>query len=177
MILLHFRVHRTRVEDCFWTWRSGRRIAFQCHAALRTIARHVRLHPRAHRAEIVCGCGWRRHGGCGLVVRMRINVAAAAITRITRRLGFRFGATNPAAFSLSRSSGFAGAYWTEEFLPAVLGAKVMGLPVTFSAERRGCVHRHSTNGIFGHTFPPGEFRLAINCLHSQLLTQQRETYY
>jgi hypothetical protein len=164
MILLNFRVHRTGVNRLTRFWRDPRRISFQGHAALRTLAGLVRFNAGTHRAKML-GSERRFHfrvavtvmfvtAATGMFLRsVCVFVAAvvgvlifavAAIAGCTGRFSFRSTATTAVRCG--------GRSLRKKFLPAMFAAKVKQLSVTLGAKSRRFIHRHSANRVFGHAF-------------------------
>ncbi len=75
--------------------------------------------------------------------------APAATTGDHRRFHF-FITTTAARADWRERNDFPGPGWCEKFLTATFAAKIKRLPVALDTQRRGFVHRHSANGVFGH---------------------------
>ena len=135
MVLLDFGMHRAGVNRFARCRRDPSRVTLQRHAAFRTIARLIRLHARTHRAEVLCrGRGFYRRGAVA-VMRMVVLCMARCVCALLT------GASWTACRRLSLP---------DEFLAAMLAAKVIRLSVALGSQRRRFVHRHSANRILGH---------------------------
>ena len=137
MVLLDFGVHRAGVNRFARSRRDPSRVTLQRHAAFRTIARLIRLHARTHWAEVFCRSrGFYRSPRRGRDANGRAVHGSLRSAAVTDRCGLR---RSVADSSLS-----------DEFLSAMLAAKVIRLSVALGTQRRRFVHRHSANRVLGH---------------------------
>ena len=105
-------------------------------------------------------------------------LAAAAIALAAGRFGFHTTAAASARLGRCQRNDLRKPRLSDELLSAVLAAKVVRGSVALGAESRRFIHRHSADGVFGHTsFFLVDVRSAITCLHSPLLTRHQRIHY
>jgi hypothetical protein len=144
MILLNFRMHRTDKNRLAGRGRHPGWILFQRHSAFRAIARPIGLDPGTHRTKILCGRRWFGRVADVVVLGMAVRFFVPTATIAGHGRGFSLAAATGTFGVIRRVSP------GQKLFPARLAAKIKRLSVTFRAEHRRFVHRHSANGVNGH---------------------------